>query len=242
MAEPKFSNVATADFDDDLPRTLRREHESRARQAREAAAATKKEPAGPVLAMEPPRPEPIELDPLDQPGRHNRFGSRAKRYDRRGASHRHPSRRALPASLCLLPEGRDRSDPRAHSASRPPMARRRSPDCNLPRPRKDADPDSHAELILTGADVACALKNKNSPRERELFAYTREGPCQAIWVRASSRRCTVRSIFCSLSRPNRPIRNVLKPSGSPTISGTPAAVCKPIWANALPVCMPASSV
>ena len=63
MAEPKFSNVATADFDDDLPRTLRREHESRARQAREAAAATNKEPAGPVLAMEPPRPEPIDSIP-----------------------------------------------------------------------------------------------------------------------------------------------------------------------------------
>ncbi len=37
MAEPKFSYISAADFDDDLPRTLRREHESRARQAGEAA-------------------------------------------------------------------------------------------------------------------------------------------------------------------------------------------------------------
>ncbi|MFY0615096.1 MAG: hypothetical protein JXQ99_26435 [Hyphomicrobiaceae bacterium] len=35
MAEPKFSSVADADDDDDLPRTLRRERDAQARRARE---------------------------------------------------------------------------------------------------------------------------------------------------------------------------------------------------------------
>ena len=35
MAEPRFSNAATLDADDDLPRTLRRERDAQARRARE---------------------------------------------------------------------------------------------------------------------------------------------------------------------------------------------------------------
>lgn len=58
MAEPRFSNVAEQDVDDDLPRTLRREHEARARQAREASNRADREAAGPALNLTFPAPEP----------------------------------------------------------------------------------------------------------------------------------------------------------------------------------------
>src|SRR6185437_8333312 len=59
---------------------------------------------------------------------------------------------------------------------------------------------------------------------------------------ASSSVRTVRSTSASLSRPNKPTRNVRKSAGSSHCSGTPAAVCRPSVANRLPDWSSGSSV
>jgi hypothetical protein len=59
MAEPTFSNIAeTSPFDDDLPRTLRRERESQARRAASTSNAANDDQSAPVLALNSPS-EPV---------------------------------------------------------------------------------------------------------------------------------------------------------------------------------------
>src|SRR5690606_34254036 len=64
----------------------------------------------------------------------------------------------------------------------------------------------------------------------------------AIASSAFSRFATVRSMLCSLSRPNSPTRKVLKSGRSSHCSGTPAAVCRPTAANFFDDWMPSSVV
>ena len=59
---------------------------------------------------------------------------------------------------------------------------------------------------------------------------------------ASSRLFTVRSGWCSFSRPNRPMRKLRKSAGSSHCSGTPAAVWSPRLRNFLPDWTSASAV
>lgn len=64
----------------------------------------------------------------------------------------------------------------------------------------------------------------------------------AIASSAFARFATVRSMLCSLSRPNSPTRKVLKSGRSSHCSGTPAAVCRPTAANFFDDWMPSSVV
>ena len=50
------------------------------------------------------------------------------------------------------------------------------------------------------------------------------------WSKAPSSRSTVRSTFSSFSKPNKPMRKVMKSLPSSHCKGTPAAVCRP-WAK-----------
>lgn len=63
MAEPTFSKVAeTPPFDDDLPRTLRRERENQSRRAASTSTAANDGQSAPVLTLNSP-PEPVASIP-----------------------------------------------------------------------------------------------------------------------------------------------------------------------------------
>lgn len=69
MAEPRFSNVADIDADDDLPRTLRREREAQARRAREQDHGEVPAPQASPIQQDAPPPhfEPQSHDYEDDP-------------------------------------------------------------------------------------------------------------------------------------------------------------------------------
>lgn len=70
MAEPKFSNVADTDADDDLPRTLRRERDAQARRAREHELTDAPQLTAPPLAPTDAPPytnEAYEYDDVEPP-------------------------------------------------------------------------------------------------------------------------------------------------------------------------------
>src|SRR5699024_7099648 len=93
--------------------------------------------------------------------------------------------------------------------------------------------------IKTDFDQAWALSRQASIKREpnrtgpdQAWARSRRRLAQAwavtpIELRADSRRAIVPSMSPSLSRPNSPMRNVEKSSGSPHCRGTPAAICTP---------------
>ena len=115
-------------------------------------------------------------------------------------------------------------------------------DHNLPGARDIADkptPRGALEGALRGTPKA-------APREVRCNFPVSEGrgagTIYTISLRTLARLATVRSTLCSLSRPNSPIRNVLKSAGSSHCSGTPAPTCMPANVNFLADCMASSSV
>ena len=102
---------------------------------------------------------------------------------------------------------------------------RRSPACS---PRKAGWPKTRRRIStgsgIAPAAVAAAYPSGGWPRPPGTV------PSRSRRARArGSPPCARRS--CSLSRPNRPMRNVRKSAGSSHCSGTPAAVCRPWAAN-----------